>query len=320
VLVLLVHSLAAQKSENQAFNAALSQLTPPVDSHAQTGIPGVDGWFFFAPELQHLKNNDGMTHENPKALEAIIDFKNQLEKAGIRLLVVPVPAKAAIYPDKLALGLQPPTVPPFTADSDFCVQLKTNGVMVLDLAETFHQNRDKGATLYCKTDSHWSPEGIRIAASEIAKNLHELLPNQIFPSVPMSNSSCNLTFRGDLVSADGLTEVVTLNSVSSQGHPVAVSRNSPVVLLGDSHNLVFHSGGDMHAEGAGLPDQLAQALGFPVDLVAVMGSGATAARWSLARRHDNLAGKKAVIWCFTARDLTEGGRWDKVPVIRPPVR
>ena len=34
-------------------------------------------------------------------------------------------------------------------------------------------------------------------------------------------------------------------------------RTSPVLVLGDSHVLVFHDGGDMHAAGAGLPDQLA---------------------------------------------------------------
>jgi alginate O-acetyltransferase complex protein AlgJ len=314
----LIHPLGAQTSENLPYKTALSGLTPSGDSNVLTGIPGIDGWLFFAPELKHLKATEGLTNqiENPQAIEAIIDFNQQLQKAGIRLLVVPVPGKAAIYPDKLAAGLQPPTTLPFPADSDFCARLRSNGVPVLDLADTFHQNRDKGATLYCKTDSHWSPEGIRIAASEISKNLSDLSGSQSSPSIPMTNSPQSLTFRGDLSPTNGSTETIILNSVSSEGHPVTVSRSSPVLLLGDSHNLVFHSGGDMHAEGAGLPDQLALTLGFPVDLVAVMGSGATAARWSLARRHDNLAGKKIVIWCFTARDLTEGGRWDKVPVIR----
>ena len=310
------HSLHSQESHQHDFNTVLSTLITPVDTEAKAGIPGVDGWFFFAPELQHLKSTQGMTNENPKALEAIIDFNNQLQKAGIRLLVVPVPAKAAIYPEKLAPGLEHAASPPFRADSDFVAQLRTNGVMALDLTDMLWENREKGAPLYCKTDSHWSPEGIRIASSEIVKKIHELLGNQICPAVPMTNSSQSLAFRGDLAPAEGSTESVVLNTVSSGGHPVPVSRNSPVLLLGDSHNLVFHSGGDMHAEGAGLPDQLALALGFPVDLVAVMGSGATTARWSLARRHDNLSGKKAVIWCFTARDLTQAGRWDKVPIIR----
>ena len=73
----------------------------------------------------------------------------------------------------------------------------------------------------------------------------------------------------------------------------------------------------MHAEGAGLPENLAYELGMNVDLVGVRGSGATPARVELARRRDNMAGKKLVIWCFTVREYTESlTGWRKVPVIR----
>ena len=73
----------------------------------------------------------------------------------------------------------------------------------------------------------------------------------------------------------------------------------------------------MHAKDAGLPEQLAYQLGLNVDLVGVRGSGATPARVELARRRDNLAGKKLAIWCFTVREYTESlTGWRKVPVIR----
>ena len=45
-------------------------------------------------------------------------------------------------------------------------------------------------------------------------------------------------------------------------------------------------------------------------------AGATPARINLLRRKDNLAGKKLVIWCFSAREFTEAaGGWRLVPVI-----
>ena len=70
--------------------------------------------------------------------------------------------------------------------------------------------------------------------------------------------------------------------------------------------------------GAGLPDQLALELGFPVDLVAVRGSGATPARINLLRRAQKdpnyWAGKKWIIWCFAAREFTESDGWRKVPL------
>jgi alginate O-acetyltransferase complex protein AlgJ len=92
------------------------------------------------------------------------------------------------------------------------------------------------------------------------------------------------------------------------------------LLLGDSHCLVFHAGGDMLATGAGLADQLAFELGMPVDLIGVRGSGATPARMNLMRKIKSdekyLAGKKLIVWCFAAREFTESQGWRKVPVVK----
>lgn len=83
-------------------------------------------------------------------------------------------------------------------------------------------------------------------------------------------------------------------------------RVSPVVLLGDSPGLVFHAGGEMHAQSAGLPDHLAYQLGFSVDVVAVRGSGAAPSQLNLFRLRDKLKGKRVVVWCFSVREFTKG--------------
>jgi alginate O-acetyltransferase complex protein AlgJ len=98
--------------------------------------------------------------------------------------------------------------------------------------------------------------------------------------------------------------------------PIAPDRESPVLLMGDSHTLVFHDP-ELFATGAGLPDHLALRLQTPVDLIGVRGSGATTTRIELLRRRDNLKGKKLVIWCFSFREFTESFTgWRKVPVLR----
>ena len=102
------------------------------------------------------------------------------------------------------------------------------------------------------------------------------------------------------------------------GGAVEPDPNSPVLLLGDSHTLVFH---DFLAERAGLVDQLAQELGFAPDLIGTRGSGATPVRISLYRRSlkdpGYLAKKKIVVWCFAAREFTEASEgWAKVPVAK----
>ena len=99
------------------------------------------------------------------------------------------------------------------------------------------------------------------------------------------------------------------------------SRESPVLLLGDSHCLVFHIGGDMLATNAGLADQLAFDLGMPVDVLGTMGSASTAVRQNLLNRTKTedkyLPAKKLVILCFAARELTESlGGWRKVPIVK----
>ena len=111
--------------------------------------------------------------------------------------------------------------------------------------------------------------------------------------------------------------------VTSARDEAAVSpdRSSPILLLGDSHVLVFNAGDDMHGTRAGLADQLAAELGFAADLIGVRGSGATASRTELYRQaaadKDYLARKKLVIWCFSAREFTESDGWQKVPVKKP---
>jgi hypothetical protein len=104
--------------------------------------------------------------------------------------------------------------------------------------------------------------------------------------------------------------------------PLESDPGSPVILVGDSHTLVFHEGGDLHARGAGLPDQLAAELGFAMDVVGVRGAGSTAARINLMRTArtdpEYLKGKKLLIWCFGVREFTQGDGWQKVPVVTTP--
>ena len=94
--------------------------------------------------------------------------------------------------------------------------------------------------------------------------------------------------------------------------------SSQVLVLGDSHVLVFHDGKDMYARGAGISDQLAFSLARSVDVIGVRGSGATPARLSLYRKAQRSAGywsgKKVVVWCFAAREFTETDGWRVLPI------
>lgn len=333
-LLALLAQLPVPARAGDAERSTLMRVASEAAAAGQSAIAGRDGWLFLAAELRHLGVGRfwGPDAERagraPKAewrdpLPAILDFRDQLAKAGIELLLVPVPPKAAVVPGAVA-GLEPgaATRRLDAADAEFYALLRAKHLEVLDLQPDLAGRAAEQA--FCKTDSHWSGRGIDVAAARIAERVkradwYAAVPKQRFDARQREHA-----IQGDLARMLGGTpakETLPLRFVSlgagAAATPVAPSRESPLLLLGDSHTLVFHAGGDMHAQGAGLPDQLARELGFAVDLVGVRGSGATPARINLARRKDGLAGKRLVVWCFGARELSEAAQgWAKVPVLR----
>jgi alginate O-acetyltransferase complex protein AlgJ len=261
---------------------------------------------------------------------AILDFHEQLLEAGIELVIVPVPPKCIIYADKISstVEMSAELLPRLDVHHQaFYEILRESGVEVLDLTPLFLSNREQGdGHLYCQQDTHWSGIGTVLAAEEIADSVRTESWFEAVPRTTFRDEWETVEIAGDLWRALAkpslVKEQLSLRFVGtdSEGALTSVESDpsSPVVLLGDSHTLVFHAGGDMHAEGAGLADQLALEFGFAVDLVGVRGSGATAARINLLRRAQRApeywANKRLVIWCFAARELTESDGWRIVPI------
>ncbi len=292
-------------------------------------VPGTDSWFFLSSEIAHLAKRAFWGEHSQKVavynkpdgsdpLPAIIDFHRQLAARGIDLIVVPVPAKAAVYPEKLDASLKPLAGERFDPfHRQFFSLLEKEGVAVIDLMPLMLEKRSGAENLYCSTDSHWTSYATELAASRIAAELKKKSWYGTVPRHVFTRSYTPLVFSGDLA-PEGLKEEIRLATVTSSTSR-AVAEDSPVILLGDSHTLIFHQGGDMHSSSAGLADQLAFELGFPVDLIGVRGSGSTASRINLFRKSRTDSGylkaKKAVVWCISVRELTEStGGWKIVPV------
>lgn len=301
-------------------------------------VEGLDGWLFFVPELRHVVAgkfwDDDASAAAPSAgppdadpLPAILDFKRQLDDLGVGLLMVPVPAKALVYPDRL--GLDVAVGARFDEqDEAFIEVLRGQNIDVLDLAPVFLDHRDHPeGPLYCLQDTHWSGPGTVVAAERIATVAEAAPWYGDTPRIAVETAWRAVEITGDLWRLldreDVAREQIRLRFVGTRTTtglaPVAPMDDSPVVLLGDSHGLVFHAGDDMHARGAGLADQLAYELGFPVDLIAVRGSGATPARFNLLRKARRVEGywarKRLVVWVFSVREFTQSDGWRRVPVL-----
>jgi alginate O-acetyltransferase complex protein AlgJ len=190
-------------------------------------------------------------------------------------------------------------------------ELRARGVKVLDLAQDFAA---APGDFYCRRDTHWSGRGIERAAEGIAAWLAE--STDLDAGAAANGAWRKQEIKGDL---GGETESVDLWFAAA---PFAADQRAhPLVLLGDSHVLVFHSGADLHATGAGLPDRLGAVLSSSPDVLGVRGSGATSSRIALARRARSddsyLDAKRAVVWCFAGREFTEADGWKKVPLRKP---
>ncbi len=298
-------------------------------------ISGVDGWLFFKDDLQHLaagrfwgdaaaSASEAKDKSAADPLPAIEEYNKQLSLRGITLYLMPVPPKALIYPDKLAATItRSAATEELALYREFYGLLAARGVKVIDLVPKLLENRDK-AVLYCRTDTHYSGAGLALFAEAAAEALKKEAWYTAVEKQSFTKSKLMVTIHGDLnqmAGATGPEEELELSVVSGKegGKQVESDMKSPVILLGDSHALVFQAGGDLYAKGAGLFDHLSAELGFAVDLLGVRGSGVTPARIKLFQRVKQdvgyLNGKKALIWCFAAREFTGAGGWKKIPVV-----
>lgn len=304
-------------------------------------VEGRDGWLFISTELRHLgagrfwgenalaasqAKDPGICDPTP----AIVDFAKQLKASGIELILMPVPAKAVVYPDKTSadVKLDAQGVPPRTDvhHQAFYRMLGEQGVQVLDLTDDLIEARredGREGPVYCMTDTHWSSRACALAARRIRERVEGRDWFRAAVRQEYVTGAEKKEIVGDLIELSGATnrapEKIKLFKVGTgeKLDPVHQDETSPVLLLADSHGLVFHAGDDMHGTGAGLADHLARELGFAVDLMARRGSAATSVRIDLARRFKDESAqnaKKLVIWCFTARDFTESSGWRKVPL------
>lgn len=334
-MLAFVVATAARADDATDFRAICTAKSAEAEKARKMAVAARDGWLFLDSELRHLgiakfwgKDSALVSHaqdaNQADPLPAILDFKRQLDRLGIELIVVPVPAKASIYPDKLDARFKPGARLD-DADREFAELLRENGVTVIDLTDALIKARARSSDLYCRQDSHWSGHGCVIAASAIAQHVRQRPWAKQIAQLKLASAWREVEIAGDLWREQPeprpAREELSLRFVGqpreAELKPLDDNSDSPVVLLGDSHCLIFHDGDDMLAAGAGLPDQLALELGFALDLVAVRGSGATPARVNFARRARRdgyLARKKLVIWCFSVRDYTESAGWSKIAI------
>ena len=104
--------LGPLSESQQKFVNELAVKSRSAESERAAVIAGVDGWFFLSSDIRFLsvgqfwgadaaKVSRAHKPDSADPIPAIVDFHEQLKKRGIDLLLMPVPPKAAIYPEKI---------------------------------------------------------------------------------------------------------------------------------------------------------------------------------------------------------------------------
>ena len=321
-------------SPAQDFTTTVKAIVDAAPADALS-VQGSDkNWFFLRKELEHLSVGDLATADMTKAnregtdpVPVIAKYAEELEALGVELLLVPVPAKASIYPEKLSDKVDAKTVPGMTA---FFAKLKAAGADVLDVETVLKEARTKypDKQLYCATDSHWSPFAAQLIAQVVAeryKSNPAVVENALRDLIALPEET--LEFHGDLLT-DAQKASLPKEKLPMQRAGLAVPPDgksvttlesdpqSPVLVLGDSHLQVFRKGGNMLATQAGFVDHLQTLLPLAVEEITMQAGGADGPRVEVARATAKnpafWAKKKIVIWVFTAREFTQG-KWRVIP-------
>jgi len=300
---------------------------------ADTGakaLVGRHGWWFYRPGVRYLVEScrrggtERTGHE--AAVSAIVAFRDQLATRGIRLLVVPVPGKASVYPDMLSARAAPADPRVHAHTQELIASLRTAGVEVVDLFAAFADARAReahtgGAQLYLPRDTHWTPRGLRLAAATVARQIRDLgwaqpgtVAYDVEPVVAkrlgdvvrmLKTPRIERRFGHDEIRCERVVRRDT--GIRYQDDPAA-----PVLVLGDSFLRIYERD---EPGAAGFIAHLARALGQPLASIVNDGGASTLVRQELARKPALLNGERLVVWEFVERDIRFGMEgWQNVPL------
>ena len=288
-------------------------------------LVGREGWLFYKADVDYLVRSSNT--EDP--LPAIVDFRDQLAQRGIRLMVIPLPGKPTIYPDKLTQRVNGVLYSP---TQDLISRLRQADVETPDFFEMFARLRrieGEGSCepCYLVRDTHWSGTTARLAAEGVAQRIRDLgWITQGDTRFDLVSRTVNR--RGDLsrmisiphIESQFPDEKVVCDQVmrSSPRELYKDDPASPLLVLGDSFLRIYQTD---EPRAAGFIAHLARALQMPVASIVNDGGASTLVRQELSRRAVLLENKKIVIWQFVERDITYGAEgWKKVALPNPESR
>lgn len=262
---------------------------------------GYDGWLFPLRELDRLT----LRRRGEGATEALVKLAGELKTKGIPLMLVAVPAKAAMHPDQIfraeyATPVQPP------GQKARLEKLAAAGIDVIDPSLALWDRLIKAESHYA-TDRHWTFDTMKVVAGAVAKRIQEKWPQLPGTETPVISATIlDRTEAGDLarnllplgsetVFGEESEQLVSILGLESDG-------KSPVMILGGESLRVFSDASSSfgNVEGkpqhAGFGTQISSLLGRRLDVRA-------ANELEAAQIAAQAAGKKLIVILARADEL-----------------
>jgi hypothetical protein len=296
----------------------------------EKALVGRHGWLFYKPGVEYLLDparDAGHAKPLNDPLPAIVAFRDSLRERGIRLLLVPVPDKASVYPEHLTARVTSADVLVCPSTRRLFSRLSAEGLEFVDLFDAFSAEKRGGSRaghvpLYLAQDTHWSPAGIEIAARVVARRI---LDRGWIAAGPVAFESrpTPVARLGDVLRMLGsppierrshLERVVCGRVVRRDtGEPYRGEGDGEVLVLGDSFLRIFE---EDEPGSAGFLSHLALELRRPLLSLASDGGAATLVRRELYHRPRLLRDTKVLVWEFAERDIglaLDGWRLVRLP-------
>lgn len=277
-------------------------------------LVGRDGWLHYAQDFALL--TDRLPQKQiDSARRAIRHFAQQLEARGIRLVLVPAPAKTAFTAEMLVPRAARSPIRRKDHEA-FWRGLEGEGVRVFDPSSAWSSLLP--GELYLRADTHWTFDAMDRAAAALASELSRTLGLSSAATARFARDEEAVADLGDLARmlGDGLpaswrnAQTQILRVVRDGEFAWRPARGAPVLLLGDSFSNIYSQEGLGWGGGAGFAEQLSFYLGIPIDRIVRNDAGAWATRdllaRELARGRDRLEGVRVVVWQFAERELLHG--------------
>ena len=348
----LLKQITDFENEQKEVSFLTTSLVEPVQARVTRSIglgnekawPGREGWLFFRPGINYLtksgflepktlagraaSGNEFNPSPQPDPRLAIREFANYLAARDIRLVLVPAPNKAQIYPEMLTkryAGREQPLQNP--SWKQFVADVEQMGVKIIDVAPILFADKSEGRQ-YLATDTHWTPTGMETAAGEVATWIAQEIALGT-NTLEITREIESITQLGDIAAKTlqlsnrtvYAMETVEIRPVHVARRPWTPTEDSEVLLLGDSFANMYSDDISLGwGARAGLAEQLSAKLRRPVQTFTENDNGAYATRVQLFKkqaRQDVLANTKVVVWEFAARELAVGNwkllNWERLP-------